>query len=133
MRDLQNGPPLGRRGFLGLLAALPLVGGAVALRGCPTAAATPVTPELLRLYRDFLSRELLTAAAELDQLRAPWRHFGAGATERWDLADYRTFVDRVGPVSFICAEGPATRAVAKAKPSTRAAVVLSAAGVPPAA
>ena len=129
MRDLGFDAPLARRGFLRSLAALPLIGGSVALLGCPTAAATPVTPALMRLYRDFMSRELMATVAELDQLAAPWRHFGAAASERWDLADYRTFVDRIAPVSFVCAESNATRAVAAAPPSTRAAVVLSAAGV----
>jgi hypothetical protein len=119
-----------RRGFLRGLASLPLIGGSVALFGAPVAAATPVTLALMQRYRDFLSRDLLTVCAEIDMLHSPWRHFGAGAHERWDLADYRTFVNRVGAVTFICEEGPATRVVAQSPPSTRAAVVLSAAGVP---
>ncbi len=119
-----------RRGFLRGLAALPLIGGSIELQGRPVAAATPVTLDLMRRYRDFLSRELLTCAAEIDVLHAPWRHFGAGRHEAWDLSDYRSFVDRIGPVAFICDEGPATRVVAQAPPSTRAAIVLSAAGVP---
>jgi hypothetical protein len=119
-----------RRGFLYGLTSLPLLGGALEVLGHPVAAATPVTPALMRRYRDFLSRELLTAHAEIDQMLAPWRHFGPQRMERWDLADPATFVDRIGPVTFVCAEGPATQAVALRPPSTRAALVLSAAGVP---
>jgi len=122
-------PSFPRRGFLRALASLPLIGGGVALWGRPVAAAAPVTLALMRRYRDFLSRELLTVVAEIDLIQAPWRHFGADRQEAWDLADCRSFLDRIPPVAFVCAEGPATRAVADAPPSTRAAVVLSAAGV----
>jgi hypothetical protein len=122
--------PAARRGFLCGLAALPLIGGGVALWGRPVAAAAPVTLPLMQRYRDFLSRELLTAVAEIDMLQAPWRHFGPEAQERWRLAEVGSFVNRIPPVAFVCDEGPATRAVASAPPSTRAAVVLSAAGVP---
>lgn len=118
-----------RRGFLSSLARLPLIGGGLALLGQPTAAATPVTLGLMRTYRDFLSRELLTVAAEIDMIRAPWRHFGPAAHEHWSLSDYRTFLDRIPGVTFVCEDGPATRAVEAAPPSTRAAVVLAAAGV----
>ncbi len=120
----------GRRGFLRRLAALPLIGGGVTLIGAPTAAAAPVTTALMRRYVDWLSRELMTATAELDQLlREPWRHFCPEAQESFNFRDYSTFIDRVA-VPYVCAEGPATQAVAAAPPSTRAAVVLASAGVP---
>lgn len=41
--------PESRRGFLRGLVSLPLIGGGVTLIGAPTAAATPVTPDLSTL------------------------------------------------------------------------------------
>ena len=46
-----------RRTFLRGLAALPLIGGGVTLIGNPTAAAVPVTDDLLRNYDCFLAWE----------------------------------------------------------------------------
>ncbi len=47
-----NEPSLtGRRGFLRGLVTLPLIGGGVTLIGNPTAAAEPVTKELLVNYQ----------------------------------------------------------------------------------
>jgi len=121
--------PQSRRGFLRALSALPLIGGGVALIGSPTASAAPVTVAPMRRYVEWLSRELMTATAELDQLRAPWRHFGPEAHEHWDLRDAASFAGRV-TVPYLLPDSPASDAVAAAPPSTRAAVVLSAAGAP---
>ena len=46
-----------RRSFLRGLAALPLIGGSVTLIGQPTAAAVPVTPELMNGYKSWLCFE----------------------------------------------------------------------------
>lgn len=46
-----------RRSFLRGLATLPMIGGSVALIGSPSAAAVPVTDELLRNYDCFLAWE----------------------------------------------------------------------------
>ena len=99
-----------RRSFLRGLAALPLVGGAVTLIGQPTAAAVPATPRLLEAYRNWLHMERRMLAWELsegdhhafDVLMHQFRPNDAGAL----------FHDDASP------------------PSTRAAVILSAAGVP---
>ena len=48
---------LARRGFLRGLAHLPLIGGGVTLLGNPTAAAEPVTEELLDSYSEWLHYE----------------------------------------------------------------------------
>lgn len=40
-----------RRGFLGQLATLPLIGGGITLIGQPTAAAVLVTPDLVEAYK----------------------------------------------------------------------------------
>lgn len=53
-----------RRGFLRGLVSLPLVGGGVTLLGNPTAAAVPVTPELLDSYDSWLMLERMTLLAE---------------------------------------------------------------------
>jgi hypothetical protein len=52
---------LARRGFLRGLAHLPLIGGGVTLLGDPTAAAVPVTEQLLDAYSEWLfyARRLL--------------------------------------------------------------------------
>ena len=46
-----------RRTFLRGLASLPLIGGGVTLIGNPTAAAVPVTSELMQTYRTWLHYE----------------------------------------------------------------------------
>ena len=48
-----------RRGFLRGLASLPLIGGGVALIGQPTAAAVPVTDDMLATYQSWLGWERL--------------------------------------------------------------------------
>lgn len=94
-----------RRGFLSGLATLPLIGGSVALIGAPSAVAEPVTDALLVNYESWL-------ACELHQL----------AREAHPEA----------PGSFTCMSVPAFRwhdkRVDLVRPSTRAALILSAVG-----
>ena len=49
--------PATRRGFLRALAALPMIGGGVALIGAPEAVAEPITRDLLVTYADWLLME----------------------------------------------------------------------------
>ena len=52
-----SAPVNDRRGFLRQLAGLPLIGGAVTLIGQPTAAAVPVSADLLEAYKTWLHFE----------------------------------------------------------------------------
>lgn len=52
------GHPMPRRGFLARLAALPLVGGSVALIGQPSSVAGQATPEMIEAYKTWLALEL---------------------------------------------------------------------------
>ena len=114
---------LARRGFLRGLSALPLIGGSVALIGQPTAAAMPVTDELRWAYKDWLYMEHRMLSFELaghDWKRTAdyERAFTGGVTHGWHMQ-----------WSGNGNRGPAGRTDAP-QPSTRAAVILSAAGVP---
>lgn len=60
-----------RRGFLRGLVTLPLIGGGVTLIGNPTAAAVPVTPELMHRYCAWLAREHAQALIERDAILHP--------------------------------------------------------------
>ena len=57
--------PANRRGFLRGLASLPLIGGGVTLIGQPTAAAVPVTDDLLRTYQSWLGWERMKVCRRL--------------------------------------------------------------------
>lgn len=111
-------PSSDRRGFLRGLATLPLIGGSVVLIGSPSAAAVPVTDALLRRYVTFVAREHASALRELAEREMPHR-FEPGA-EPWH------------PPMWWMPDGDlVTRCLVEgAEPSTRAAVILSAAGVP---
>ncbi|MDI4665558.1 hypothetical protein K9U40_14675 [Xanthobacter autotrophicus] len=108
-----------RRGFLRGLLALPLIGGGVTLIGQPTAAAVPVTPELMTRYCAWLARELGEALVERDVLLYPTipdiEAFRRDAVDRWPQYNWP--------------EDPVAVAAARSGvPSQRAAVVLGAAG-----
>lgn len=113
-----------RRSFLRGLATLPLIGGSVALVGEPSAAAVPVTDELMFSYKSWLHMEHRMVSHELaghDLKRACAIEacFPAGnAGYRWHMQWARPGAR--GPAGWIDAP----------QPSTRAAVILSAAGVP---
>ena len=110
-----------RRAFLRGLAALPLVGGSVAILGQPTAAAVPVTEHLLDSYQAWLTYER-------DWL--VWERFGAEELRRtlmpsvvWRDPETGQCFDRIR------VDNPGGRFDHK-DAASRAAVILSAAGVP---
>jgi hypothetical protein len=106
-----------RRAFLRGLATLPLVGGGVALIGNPTAAAVPVSTDLLAAYDQFLfyERQFL-----LREQYGPLSHDDLRRVER--IVPVNTAADRFHfPRQSSWRDQP--------QPSTRAAVVLAAAGV----
>ncbi len=109
-----------RRGFLRALAMLPLIGGGITLLGAPSAAAVPTTCALLRRYQSFLCRENLATLAEIQIVDG----FSAG----FDLSRLETYLNRV-PMCMIGDDAGAEAIVNTSAPSTRAAVVLSAAGL----
>ena len=113
-----------RRGFLGSLARLPLIGGSIAVLGAPTASAEPVTDRLLARYDAWLEIERAHLRIErfgyervLDQAESRfalvWHNRETG-----QIFDHRR--DGLLGSGHRCGE-PA--------PSTRATVVLAAAGV----
>lgn len=110
-----------RRNFLLGLASLPLIGGSVAILGQPTAAAVPVTDHLLDSYQAWLTyeRDWLVwerfGSAELRRIRMPavvWRD-----PETGKCFDYVRHDNPGASFNHTSA-------------ASRAAVILSAAGVP---
>ena len=103
---------LARRGFLRGLAALPLIGGGVTILGNPTAAAEPITEDLLWNYREWLQMELQFLTYEM----------GPRTPERFEVnvADAMRWRSDNPAGRFHSPETPL--------PSSRAAVVLSAVG-----
>lgn len=104
---------LARRGFLRGLAALPLVGGSVALVGQPTAVAAEPSPKLIGAYAEWLRIEqaaLIQSLGLWDSCTIPVMP-GAGAAQLWHRDNLR-----LGPT---------------AAPETRAALVLAAIGLDP--
>jgi hypothetical protein len=112
-----------RRTFLRGLANLPLIGGSVAILGQPTAAAVPVTDALCDRYIDWLSVELGEALMEREGRRAPPGHadFAIDFRREW-CRQNRTLNSDPASDRF--------QLLPMVAPSTRAAVILSAAGVP---
>lgn len=102
-----------RRAFLRGLAALPLVGGSVSLIGSPTAAAVPVSRDLLHSYNEWLLYERRLLAMEM------FPGYGAAAE---DLVPGNT-----GASDYHFPSYPGTWQELP-QPSTRAALVLSAVG-----
>lgn len=100
--------PSDRRGFLSGLATLPLIGGAVTILGQPTRAAEPVTRELLSSYNSWLA---------LEQRHLLHEMHGPGVCDYFEPNNAGYFYHWQ---PFGKPENP--------KPSTRAAVVLSAVG-----
>ena len=112
-----------RRAFLRGLASLPLIGGSIALIGRPTGAAVPITDNLLDAYGTWLHYE---------RNWLQWERYGAEGYKgrpREDLAvvwhDRRK--DKV--FDFIPMTNPAA-SYDYSGAAGRAAVILSAAGVP---
>ena len=113
-----------RRSFLRGLASLPLIGGGVTLIGQPTAAAVPVTPDLMHSYKSWLHMEhrMLSwemAGYDIERSKVMERSFlhnSPGDDFHWQWS-HRGYQGQAG-----WRGAP--------QPSTRAAVVLSAVGVP---
>ncbi len=112
---------LQRRGFLRGLASLPLIGGSVALVGQPSAAAVPVTTVLQERYIAWLANEHAAALMEFDR---PEQEVSGLAPTSWAFHRVRT------PIFWFPEARDVELSVLATRPSTRAAVVLSAAGVP---
>lgn len=116
-----TGLPASRRGFLRGLTTLPLIGGGVTLIGAPIASAEPVTQDLLDSYDAWLLYERCKLKAEMHGGGAYWS--GVHVTE--DALMKALSVIPIDNGGFHTHFGrPPYDA-----PSTRAAVVLSAAGV----
>lgn len=115
------GLPASRRGFLRGLTRLPLIGGGVTLIGLPTAAAEPVTRELLDSYDAWLLYERCKLKAEIYGNGRYWDGLRI-SQEKLEEAFGHIPIDNGGFRTHFCP--PPYDA-----PSTRAAVVLSAAGV----
>ena len=112
-----------RRSFLRGLASLPLIGGSVAILGQPTAAAVPVTRDLINSYKSWLFMEHRMLSYEM----ADYRPDLAKEIERCDWhgtpgSQWHFQWGREGARLAGWLEAP--------QPSTRAAVIPSAAGVP---
>lgn len=112
-----------RRAFLRGLASLPLLGGAVTLIGNPTAAATPITPELLNGYKAWLCFEHSMLCHEMvgydvERAKLIRREF------RSDHPAWNYHTQWPNPQGRLAGWETAPQ------PSTRAAVVLSAVGCP---
>ena len=110
---------LPRRGFLRGLATLPLIGGAVSIIGAPVRADVSVTPHLLEAYKSWLDLEYRFLTWEMAGNRevcARYR-FGEGVEKR----------DRCEAIRGHCSAGYYSLHD-EATPSTRAAIVMTAAG-----
>ena len=102
-----------RRSFLRGLASLPLIGGSVAILGRPSAAAVPGSDDLMTRYVAFLAAEHREALVSLFEMRG------------------HDFCIRHPPIYWVPDAHQDAANIARASdPSTRAAVILSAAGVP---
>lgn len=114
-----------RRGFLRGLATLPLIGGGIALVGQPTGAAVPLSDQLLNSYDAWLFYERRYLRYEFSQKR-PW------ITRPVDRAD--VVLDFDFEPDMIRVDNPGGNFHVSAdplkapQPSSRAAVVLAAAG-----
>ena len=113
-----------RRSFLSGLASLPLIGGGLTLIGKPTAAAVPVTTDLMMSYKSWLFMEHRMVSWELasydrKQANLVESYFTTGTPgDGWHFQWTR----QGGRGLDGLIDAP--------QPSTRAAVILSAAGVP---
>lgn len=112
-----------RRGFLRGLVSLPLIGGGVTLIGRPTAAAEPITRQLLDAYDEWLDNE---------RRFLKWERFGSGGIEPsyWPGCEV-VWRNRATGETFDFR--PASRVRSGQgqpgdSPASRAAVVLSAVG-----
>lgn len=113
-----------RRDFLRNLAALPLIGGGVTLIGQPTAAAEPITPNLLEAYKTWLDHESRFLAWEMaanPAVRARYLPLDGGT-------DRKTYFEAIRGTFVYVGDAGHYHHGKGAEPSTRAALVLSAVG-----
>jgi len=103
--------PSSRRGFLRGLTTLPLIGGGVTLIGQPTAVAEPVSDQLIASYMEWLHMERRMLCREV------WP--GEPRADRY-------IPQNTGASSYHVPDGVDWRSLPR--PSTRAALVLSAVG-----
>ena len=113
--------PSSRRGFLSGLVSLPLIGGGVTLIGRPVAAAEPVTPALLDSYDAWLLYERCRLKAEKVGSAFYWKGMPGGD----EVLDVALGFIPIANAGFKFHHGRTPSDL----PSTRAALVLSAAGV----
>jgi len=112
-----------RRSFLRQLAGLPLIGGSVAIVGRPSAVAEPVTAPMLEAYKTWLHYETRFLCWEMANdeffLRNYYAHLAkAPVKERWErIGSQFAYIGDAGSFHHI-----------GDKPSSRAALVLSAVG-----
>ena len=112
-----------RRSFLRGLASLPMIGGGVTLIGNPTAAAVPVTRDLINSYKSWLFMEHRMLSYEMAGYDSALAHdiervsWAGSPGDTWHFQWGREGARLAGWL-----EAP--------QPSSRAAVILSAAGVP---
>lgn len=112
-----------RRAFLRSLAALPLIGGGVTLIGQPTAVAEPVTTDTLYAYTAFLAWEHAAAYWALETAR-----HGSLPLHVERIIDPH---DRASaaPMFWLPAHRGVAELLSVAGPASRAALVMSAAGL----
>ncbi|RYC28753.1 hypothetical protein D3273_27650 [Lichenibacterium minor] len=115
---------MSRRDFLRGLVSLPLIGGGLTLTGNPTAAAVPVTPVLQDRYIAWLANEHAAALFERDMPGSVANEEHLRLCTDWHFARARV------PLWWFPEAPDIERVTAYSKPSKRAAVILSAAGVP---
>ena len=111
-----------RRTFLRGLVSLPLIGGSVALIGNPTAAAVPITPKLLDAYEEWL---------DLERSYLTWERFGRdGPEKRYGANVEVVWRDRTTGKAWTMTVDNDFSGFDHRHAASRAAVILSAAGVP---
>lgn len=113
-----------RRGFLRQLCSLPMIGGGVTLIGKPTAAGVPVTLELVEQYTNWLAREHGHAMIERSMFRGPLDYPDRPDVHRAYVEDSQRWVEDMKLFRIPDASNLGSL------PSTRAAIVLSAVGIP---
>ena len=111
--------PHDRRGFLRGLATLPLIGGSVSILGTPTAAAVPATPALIDRYVAWIAHEHAAALVAREEAHRP-DLVGTGFIET-------RFTHQA--MCWFPKDLAAETAVMTGSVASRAAVILSAAGV----
>lgn len=115
-----------RRSFLRSLVTLPLIGGSITLIGRPTAAAVPITDALFDRYASWVIHEHAEVIVERERRRNRANPLEAEYAETY-ACHRREWARNL----YHCPDNPSiSRLAIASSPSTRAAVVLSAVGLP---